>query len=81
VFQNLTESNHELDDLKTGDPFLPPDSDSPRALEIIPVHDNVNKEVEGDHGPMIPMSSQSIGCSRGERLRRGGRCAGKLQKD
>jgi hypothetical protein len=24
------------------------------------------------------MSSQSIGCSRGERLRRGGRCAGKL---
>jgi len=29
---------------------------------------------------MIPKSSQSIGCSRGERLRRGGRCAGKLQK-
>ena len=24
---------------------------------------------------MIPMSGQSVGCSRGERLRHGGRCA------
>ena len=48
---SLTESNNELHDLQTGDPFLPPDSDSSRALEIVPVHDHVDKQVEGDHSP------------------------------
>jgi hypothetical protein len=48
---SLTESDHKLHDLQTGNPFLPPDSDSPRALKVIPVHDNVDKQVEGNHSP------------------------------
>jgi hypothetical protein len=48
---SLTEINDKLDDLKTGNPFLPPDSDAARALEIVPVHDNVDHQVQGDHGP------------------------------
>ena len=48
---SLTESNHELHDLQTSDPFLPPDSDSPRTLEVIPVHDNVHEQIEGDDRP------------------------------
>lgn len=47
----LTESNHELGDLETGDPLLPPDLDAARALKVVPVHDNVHQQVEADDGP------------------------------
>lgn len=41
----LTKVNDELDDLEGGDPLLPPDTNTTRALEVIPVHDNVDHEV------------------------------------
>jgi hypothetical protein len=47
----LTKINNKLDDLKTGDPFLPPDADSARTLEVVPVHDNVNHEVKSNWNP------------------------------
>lgn len=50
-FYVLTKVNDELNDLKTSDPFLPPNADASRALEIIPVHDNMNHEVERDGNP------------------------------
>jgi hypothetical protein len=47
----LTKINDELDDLETGYPLLPPDADATRALEVVPVHDNVDHEVEHDRYP------------------------------
>lgn len=45
------EINDELDDLEAGDPLLPPDADAAGALEVVPVHDDVDGEVEGDGDP------------------------------
>ena len=47
----LTKVNYELNDLKTGDPFFPPDADSARALKVVPVHDNVHDKIQGDRHP------------------------------
>ena len=46
-----TEIEDELDDLHHGDVLLPPDADATGALEVVPVHDDVDHEVEGDDGP------------------------------
>ena len=45
------EIDDELDDLKHRDVFFPPDADSARRLEVVPVHDYVYREVEGDGHP------------------------------
>lgn len=47
----LTKVNDELDDLQTRDPLLPPDADAAGALEVVPVHDDVDHQVEGDWDP------------------------------
>ena len=41
--ERLTEVNDELSNLETGNPFFPPDADPSRTLEVVPIHDNVNK--------------------------------------
>ena len=46
-----TEVKHELGDLADCDVLLPPDADAARALEVVPVHDDVNSQVQGDDGP------------------------------
>lgn len=46
-----TKVENELDDLHYGDVLLPPDLDAPRALEIVPVHDNMHHQIECDHRP------------------------------
>ena len=45
------EVDDELDDLQHGDVLLPPDADAARGLEVVPVHDDVDEEVEGDGDP------------------------------
>jgi hypothetical protein len=40
-----------LGDLESGDPFLPPDANTTGALEIVPVHHNMNQEIQGDWDP------------------------------
>lgn len=45
------EVDDELDDLETGDPLLPPDADAAGRLEVVPVHDDVDSQVEGDWDP------------------------------
>ena len=45
------EVDDELGDLEDGDVLLPPDADATRGLEVVPVHDDVNGEVEGDDDP------------------------------
>jgi hypothetical protein len=42
------EIDDELDDLDSCDPFFPPDADATGRLEVIPVHDDVDCQVEGD---------------------------------
>lgn len=46
-----TEVDDELDDLEAGDPFLPGYADAPSALEVVPVHDYVHHQVQGDRDP------------------------------
>jgi hypothetical protein len=45
------EVDNELGDLEDGDVLLPPDADATRGLEVVPVHDDVDGEVEGDNNP------------------------------
>lgn len=46
-----TKINHELGDLKARNPLFPRNTDSPCALEIVPVHNNMNKKVQGNWNP------------------------------
>ena len=46
-----TEVNNKLHNLKSGDPLLPPDLDATRALEVVPVHEDVNHKVECNRDP------------------------------
>ena len=45
------EVDNELDDLETGDPLLPPDADTTRGLEVVPVHNDVDHQVKGNWDP------------------------------
>ena len=47
----LTEIQDELDNLHDSDIFLPPDADAPGALEVVPVHDNVDHQIQHNHDP------------------------------
>ena len=49
--RTLTEINHELRNLESCDPFLPPDTDSPGCLEIVPVHDHMHSQVKRNRNP------------------------------
>jgi hypothetical protein len=40
-----------LGDLETCDPFLPPNADASGALEVVPIHDDMDHEVEGNGNP------------------------------
>lgn len=37
--------------LKARDPFFPPDADAAGALEVVPVHEDVDGQIEGDGDP------------------------------
>jgi hypothetical protein len=41
----------ELGDLQNRDVFLPPNADATGGLEVVPVHDNVDGQVESDDNP------------------------------
>jgi len=45
------EVNNKLDDLKTRDPLLPPNTDTTSGLEIVPIHDHMDHEVKRDRDP------------------------------
>ena len=46
-----TEVQNKLHDLHDSDVLLPPDPDTPSALEVVPVHDDVNHQVKRDDDP------------------------------
>ena len=47
-----TNVNHELQDLKTGYPLLPPNANAARTLEIVPIHDHVDQQVDVNNHPL-----------------------------
>lgn len=51
----------ELNDLEPGDPFLPPDTDTSCAKEVVPVHDDMHSQVQGDWNPF----DGSVSCQLG----------------
>jgi hypothetical protein len=59
-----TEINDELKDLHDCDVLLPPDADSTSRLEVVPVHDNVNHQVERDWYPRNRRASNELGIAK-----------------
>ena len=49
--ERFTKVDDELQYLKARDPFFPPDADPARALEVVPVHEDVDRQVEGNGDP------------------------------
>jgi hypothetical protein len=47
----LTKVNNELNNLHNSDVLLPPNAHATGALEVVPVHDNMDHQVEGDWNP------------------------------
>ena len=62
--KTLTQIDHELGDLHDGDVLLPPDLDSARRLEVVPVHDDMNPEVEGDGHPGNGSVADQLGIAK-----------------
>jgi len=54
------EVDDELDYLNPCDPFLPPDADAPGGLEVVPVHDDMDCQVECD-GNITLVCQSSLG--------------------
>ena len=52
------EVDDELDYLNSGNPFFPPDSDATGCLEVVPVHDDVDCQVECDWNIALELSDR-----------------------
>jgi hypothetical protein len=59
--EERTKIDDKLDDLQTGDPLLPPDPDTTGTLEVVPVHDDVDEEVDGDGHPLDRGQADQLG--------------------
>ena len=46
-----TKIKDELAYLKSCDPFFPPDTNTSRSLEVVPIHDDVDSQVESYRNP------------------------------
>lgn len=46
-----TKIDDKLDDLKHSDILLPPDTNTTSTLEVVPIHDNVYEQIQGNHNP------------------------------
>nr|POE65624.1 transcription factor tau subunit sfc1 [Quercus suber] len=55
------EINDELDDLHHGDVLLPPNTDATCGLEVIPVHDDVHGQIQGDGNPRDGGQTKELG--------------------
>lgn len=47
-----TQIDDELHNLQTSDVLLPPDADAAGALEVVPVHNHMDQQVDGDGHPL-----------------------------
>lgn len=53
-----------MEDLQHGDVLLPPDANTTGTLEVVPVHDNVNQQVDGDRHPLHSGNSDQLGVAQ-----------------
>ena len=56
-----TKVENELGNLANCDVLLPPDANAARALEVVPVHDNVDHQIEGDRNPRDGGQANQLG--------------------
>ena len=56
-----TQVKNELNNLAHGNVLLPPDADASRALEVVPVHDDVDSQVQGNDGPRDGSVADELG--------------------
>ena len=56
-----TDVNDELQDLQHGDVLLPPNANTASALEVVPVHHNVDQQVDGDGNPLHSSQANELG--------------------
>ena len=61
----LTQIDNELRDLQAGDPLFPPHADAARALEVVPVHDDVHQQVQADGHPGDGGQADELGVAEG----------------
>ena len=64
----LTQINDELRNLESGNPFLPPDPNPPGSLKIVPVHHDVDGEIESNWHPRYGRVADQL------RVAKEGRC-------
>lgn len=60
-YNQHTEIDDELSDLHAGDVLLPPGLDAAGSEEVIPVHDNVNGQVERNDNPRDRRPAKHLG--------------------
>jgi len=63
----LTEINNKLNDLQNGDVLFPPDAHAASALEVVPVHDDVDHQIEGDGNPRDGGVADKLGITKKSR--------------
>lgn len=59
-----TKVDDELNDLQTSNPFLPPAADATGALEVVPVHDHVDQQVQRDDNPRHSGATKELGVAQ-----------------
>lgn len=65
--QLLTKVNDELHDLQASDPFFPPDANATSTLEVVPVHDHVHQQVDGNRNPLHSSQTNKLGIAEKSR--------------
>lgn len=53
-----------MHNLEARNPFLPPNADSACALEIVPVHDDMDKQIQLDHSPLNGRRPDQLGVAK-----------------
>lgn len=62
--KKLTKVNDELQDLQHGDVLLPPNTDATSTLEVVPVHHNVNQQVDRNGHPLHGGQTDELGVAK-----------------
>lgn len=61
---NEDQVQHKLDDLESGDPLLPPHLDATRTQEVVPVHDDMDSQVQRDRDPLHSSVTSQLGVAQ-----------------
>lgn len=64
ALETLTDVNDELENLQHSDVLLPPNAHTAGTLEVVPVHDNVNQQVDGDGHPLHGSHTDKLGVAQ-----------------